>query len=120
MPCGTPNSRRASLAIEDRLRRVLVHIQRQIDVLSAQEDLVREDAAAVREPCEGETCSISDSRCSTRTSRPIPFSRSRYLHKDGARTVNPLHVRKIDLMAPRSLPEDNRGCVLGIEVQILL
>jgi ATP-dependent Lon protease len=28
-----------SLAIEDRLRRVLIHVQRQIDVLSAQEDI---------------------------------------------------------------------------------
>src|SRR5215470_20427676 len=28
-----------ALAIEDRLRRVLIHVQRQIDVLSAQEDI---------------------------------------------------------------------------------
>ena len=28
-----------TLSVEDRLRRVLVHVQRQVDVLSAQEDI---------------------------------------------------------------------------------
>lgn len=37
----------------------------------------------------------------------------------GTQEVNPLHVRKIDLVGHRYRSEDNRGYVLGAEVQLL-
>ncbi|HWZ84816.1 MAG TPA: endopeptidase La [Thermoanaerobaculia bacterium] len=39
IPVGDKQVLLESLSVEDRLRRVLVHVQRQIDVLSAQEDI---------------------------------------------------------------------------------
>ena len=54
MPVAERQALLEALAIEDRLRRVLIHVQRQIEVLSAQEDIqIEGQGGARRAPARG-------------------------------------------------------------------
>jgi hypothetical protein len=56
------------------------------------------------------TCPTGAPRCETDTNDLV---------NPGTQEINPLHVRKIDLVGHRYHSEDNRGYLLGAEVQIL-